>query len=56
LSEFLYADEEALLHALWVLSENVFQDRDIEDAMRVLLDDHRPALRKAAQLTLSMFL
>ncbi len=36
LSEFLHADEQALLHALWVLSKIFYQDREIEAAIRPL--------------------
>jgi predicted nucleotidyltransferase len=56
LSEFQYADEQALLQALWVLGEIVFQDRAVKDAIRVLTDDHRPTLKEAAHLTLAKFL
>jgi predicted nucleotidyltransferase len=55
LSEFLHADEQALLHALWVLSEIVYQDREIEAAIRTLAEDYRPALREAARLVLAKF-
>jgi hypothetical protein len=55
LLEFQHADEQALLQALWVLGENIFQDREIEDAIRVLANDRRPGLREAAQLTLAKF-
>jgi hypothetical protein len=55
LLEFQHADEQALLQALWVLGEIVFQDRAVKDAIRVLTDDHRPTLREAARLTLAKF-
>jgi predicted nucleotidyltransferase len=55
LSEFLHADEQALLQALWVLGEIVFRDREVKDAIRIVTDDRRPALREAAQLTLAKF-
>ncbi len=55
LSEFQHADEQVLLQAMWVLGEIVYQDREIEDALRVLADDYRPTLKEAARLTLTKF-
>jgi predicted nucleotidyltransferase len=55
LLEFQHADEQALLQALWVLGEIVFQDGEVKDALRILADDRRPALREAARLTFAKF-
>ncbi|HEY5004439.1 MAG TPA: hypothetical protein VII61_14855, partial [Ktedonobacteraceae bacterium] len=55
LLEFHHADEQALLQALWVLGEIVFQDGEVEDAIRTLADDRRLVVRESARLMLAKF-
>ena len=55
LSELCYADEQALLQALWVHKEIVFQDREIKDVINALANDRRPTIRDAATLALAKF-
>jgi hypothetical protein len=55
LSEFQYADEQALLHALWVLNQILFQDREIKEAVQALTEDRRVMVRDAAQSVLALF-
>ncbi len=55
LAEFQDADEQALLHTLWVLSQIVFQDREIKEAVQALTEDRRVAIRDAAQSIQAFF-
>ena len=55
LAEFPSADEQALLHTLWVLSQIVFQDTEVKEAVRALTDDRRAAVRDAARSVLALF-